>query len=55
MSIDGFNRLLDWLREDLMTIAAMQDGGYCDTDAVEPELTMAIGIQLLAGGSYVNI
>ena len=39
-----------------MTSAAMQHGDYCgDTDAVEPELIMAISIRWLAGGSYVNI
>ncbi len=44
MSIDAFNILLDLLREDLMTSAAMQHGGYRDTDAVEPEFIMAISI-----------
>ncbi len=38
-----------------MTSAAMQHGGYCDADAVEPELIMAISIRWLAGGSYVGI
>ena len=52
---DAFNRLLDLLRDDLMTTTATQHGGYHDTDAVEPELIMAIGIRLLAGGSYVDI
>ncbi|KAI2500618.1 hypothetical protein MHU86_13839 [Fragilaria crotonensis] len=44
MSFDAFNRLLDLLRDDLMTISATQHGGCRDADAVEPELVMAIGI-----------
>ena len=55
MSLDAFNRLLDLLREDLMTMTAMKHGGYHDADAVEPELIMAISIRWLAGGSYVDI
>ena len=55
MSFDAFNKLLDFLRDDLMTMSATQHGGYHDTDAVQPELIMTIGIRWLAGGSYVNI
>jgi hypothetical protein len=44
MSLDAFNRLLYLLREDLMTMTAMKRGGYHDTDAVEPEIIMAISI-----------
>ena len=55
MSVTAFYRLLDLLRDDLMTMNESQHGGYHDTDAVEPELIMAIGIRWLAGGSYVDI
>ena len=55
MSFDAFDKLLDFLRDDLMTMTATQHGGYHDTDAVQPELIMAIGIRWLAGGSYVDI
>ena len=55
MSVAAFYRLLDLLRDDLMTMNESQHGGYHDTDAVEPELIMAIGIRWLAGGSYVDI
>jgi hypothetical protein len=55
MSVAAFYRLLDLLRDDLMTMTESQHGGYHDTDAVEPELIMAIGIRRLAGGSCVDI
>lgn len=55
MSLKVFNRLLDLLRDDLITMNALQHGGYHDADAVEPELIAAIGIHWLAGGSYVDI
>jgi DDE superfamily endonuclease len=55
MSFTAFCKLLDLLRDDLMTMTDSQHGGYHDTDAVEPELIMAIGIRWLAGGSYVDI
>jgi hypothetical protein len=55
MSIAAFYRLIDLLRDDLMTMTESHHGGYHDTDAVKPELIMAIGIQWLAGEGYVNI
>jgi hypothetical protein len=44
MSVAAFYRLLDLLRDDLMTMTKSQHGGYHNTQAVEPELIMAIGI-----------
>ncbi len=38
-----------------MSMTESKHGGYHDTDAVEPELIMAIGIRWLAEGSYVDI
>ncbi|KAI2492824.1 DDE superfamily endonuclease [Fragilaria crotonensis] len=55
MSFEAFSTLLDLLRDDLTTMTATQHGGNHDTDPVEPELIMAIGIRWLAGGSYVDI
>ena len=55
MSFTAFCRLLDLLKEDLMTMTASQHGGYHETDVVEPELIMAIGTRWLAGGSYIDI
>ena len=55
MSYTAFCKLLDLLRDDLMTASAGKRGGYHDTDIVEPDLIMAIGIRWLAGGSYVDI
>ena len=56
MSYTAFCRLLELLKDDLKGVTtASQHGGYHDTDVVEAELIMAIGIRWLAGGSYVDI
>jgi hypothetical protein len=55
MSYSAYCKLLDLLRDDLMTACTGQRGGYADTDSMEPELIMAIGIRWLAGGSYIDI
>ena len=56
MSVRAFYRLLDLLRgDDFVSMSEAQHGGYHDTDAVESELIMAIGIRWLAGGSYLDI
>ena len=36
----------------MMTTTESQHGGYHNTNAVEPELIIAIGIRWLAGGNY---
>jgi hypothetical protein len=55
MSFNAFCRLMDFLRDDLITMTASQRVGYHDTNAIQPELIAAIGIRWLAGGSYVDI
>jgi hypothetical protein len=55
MSFNAFCRLLDLLRDELITMTVSQHGGYHDADAMEPELIVAIGIRWLAGGRYVDI
>lgn len=55
MSYAAFCKLLELLRADLITTSHGERGGYHDTDIVEPEVIMAIGIRWLAGGSYVDI
>jgi hypothetical protein len=48
MSFNAFCRLLDFLRDELITMTVSQHGGYHDADAMEPELIAAIGIRWLA-------
>ena len=46
---------MDLVRGEPITMTVSQHGGYHDAHAVEPELIVAIGIQWLAGGIYVDI